>query len=205
MRWNPGRASCALLAAAAIFGVSCSKEKASSEQVSAKAEPAKIGVTRRDVAKYVIQARGESAATGCTTPFFTDVPCTDPGWGWIEKMRTDELTRGCDPPKPLFCPDTLITRAQAAMFVARSVNGGEARVPATYGPDAATQRSYSCDPAKPSLHFKDVTTSDIFCRHAHFVWARGAIPEAENFRATDNVTKEEMEEMVLKGFEVRKQ
>ncbi|HKF43358.1 MAG TPA: hypothetical protein VKG01_09670, partial [Thermoanaerobaculia bacterium] len=201
MRWNPGRASCAFLVAAAVLGVSCSKEKGSSDQAAAKSS----GVTRRDVAKYVIQARGESPASGCTTPFFTDVPCSDPGWGWIEKMRTDELTKGCDPPKPLFCPDASITRAQAAMFVSRSANGGEASVPVSYGPDAVTRRSYSCDAAKPSLHFKDVTTSDIFCQHAHFVWAKGAIPEADVFRPKDSVTKAEMDEMVLKGFEVRKQ
>jgi len=199
MRWSRGRVSVPVLAVVAVLGGSCSKEKAASE----KPEPK--GVSRRDVAKYIIQARGESAATGCTTPFFTDVPCSDPGWGWIEKMRTDELTKGCDPPKPLFCPDASITRAQAAMFVARSANLGEANVPLTYGPDSATGRSYSCEAARPSLHFKDVTTSDIFCQHAHFVWAKGAIPEAETFRPKESVTKEEMEEMVRKGFEVRKQ
>jgi hypothetical protein len=200
MRWRRARVSGAVVIVVAALGVSCSKEKASQA-----AAPAKSGVSRRDVAKYVIQARGESPATGCTTPFFTDVPCTDPGWGWIEKMRADELTHGCDPPKPLYCPDTPITRAQAAMFVSRSANGGEAAVPVTYGPDPVTQRSYSCDAAKASLHFKDVTTTDIFCQHAHFVWAKGAIPEADTFRPTENVTKEEMEEMVRKGFEVRKQ
>ena len=201
MRWRRARASGAVLVVVAALGVSCSKEKASSDQAAA---PPKSGVSRRDVAKYVIQARGESPATGCATPFFTDVPCSDPGWGWIEKMRTDELTKGCDPPKPLFCPDTFVTRAQAAMFVSRSANGGEASVPVTYGPDSVTGRSYSCDAAKPSLHFKDVAPSDIFCQHAHFVWAKGAIPEADNFRPKDNVTKEEMEDMVRKGFEVRK-
>jgi hypothetical protein len=116
----------------------------------------------------------------------------------------DELTRGCDPPRPLYCPDRPVTRAQAAMFVSRSATGGEASVPVSYGPDAVTGRSYDCDPNKPNLHFKDIKTSDIFCQHTHYLWARGAIPEGENYRPVDSVTKAETEEMVRKGFEVRK-
>src|SRR5262245_277839 len=118
MRWTRARVLGAVVVATAVLGVACSKEKA-----GAAAE--KSTVSRRDMAKYLIEARGESPATGCTTPFFTDVPCSDAGWGWIEKLRLDELTKGCDPPKPLYCPDRSVTRAQAAMFVSRSATGGE--------------------------------------------------------------------------------
>jgi len=161
-------------------------------------------VTRREAARALVKARGESAATGCQTPYFADVPCSDRDWGWIEKLRTDGLTAGCGKPLPSFCPDEYLYRAQAAMFVSRAATGGESSVPVTYGPDPATGRSYSCDPAGPNLRFRDIKSQDIFCQHVHYLWAKGAIAEAETYLPAADLTETEFGEMVRKGFEVRK-
>ena len=42
-------------------------------------------------------------------------------------------------------------------------------------PNAVTGSSDSCNPASPNLHFSDVGTSDPFCKHVHFLWAKGII------------------------------
>ena len=159
------------------------------------------GVTRRDAARFLIEARGEAPATGCTTPFFSDVPCSDAGWGWIEKLRTDKLTHGCNRAMALFCPDTDISRAQLAMMVARSVAGREDAVPLSYGPDPATGRSYSCEPAKPSLHFKDVSPAEIFCQHVHYLWAKGRMADSpDTFAPTRSTTRRELTKFLAAGF-----
>lgn len=162
---------------------------------------ASAAVTRREAAASVIQARGESPATGCTAPFFTDVPCSDPGWGSIEKLRMDKLTHGCDPARGLFCPDDLLTRAQLAMVVARSVAGSEDAVPLSYGPDPATRRSYSCEAGKLNLHFKDVTTADIFCQHVHYLWAKGRMADSpDTYEPAKSMTRGEMAKFLAAGF-----
>ena len=48
-------------------------------------------------------------------------------------------------------------------------------MPETYGPDPNTGNSYSCNPSSPDLYFTDVTTSDSFCKHVHYLWARNVI------------------------------
>jgi hypothetical protein len=53
--------------------------------------------------------------------------------------------------------------------------GSDAAVPQTYGPDPVTGRSYSCNPAAPSLHFTDITTDDLYCRHTHYLWATDVV------------------------------
>jgi hypothetical protein len=175
-------------------GTGCSREES---------KPVRT-VTRRDAARFIIEARGESLATGCATPFFADVPCSDAGWGWIERLRTDGLTRGCDRPVPSFCPDEVVLRAQGAMFMARAAAGGEGSVPLTYGPDPATGRKYSCDPGKPDLHFKDVHAAEIYCQHVHYLWARGALASAgELYRPADKLTWDELNGFLVKDFKLK--
>ena len=168
-------------------------------KIPAKKEEAGGAVSRRDAAKALIQARGESPATGCKDPYFKDVPCADAGWGWIEKLRLDRLTSGCDPSGPLFCPDNAMIRAQVAMMVTRSLAGNDDAVPMSYGPDPATKRSYSCDAGKPNLHFKDVTAADIFCKHVHYLWAKNLLA-GDAFAAAGTMTSGEMTEFLAKSF-----
>ena len=48
-------------------------------------------------------------------------------------------------------------------------------MPLTYGPDPNTGLQYSCDASSPNIHFVDVPVSNSFCKHAHFLWAKGVI------------------------------
>ena len=107
---------------------------------------------------------------------FTDVAPTDPFCRHVHYIFGTGVTTGCvtTPPRQ-YCPGDFVTRGQMALFVARGVAGSDAAVPLTYGPDPGTGRSYSCSPSTPDLHFTDVSTSDIFCRHVHYLWARNVI------------------------------
>ncbi|HKA38014.1 MAG TPA: S8 family serine peptidase [Thermoanaerobaculia bacterium] len=107
------------------------------------------------------------------TSLFTDVPPDNPFCRHVHYIYAANVTTGCEPGK--FCPNDSVTRAQMSLFVSRAMAGSDAAVPLAYGPDPVTGRSYSCDPASPNLHFTDVTTSDIFCRGTHFLWAKNVI------------------------------
>jgi len=110
---------------------------------------------------------------GGGTSLFTDVRPDNPFCRYVHYIYATNVTTGCQP--GMFCPGDVVTRAQMSLFVSRAMTGSDAAVPLSYGPDPVTGLSYSCDPATPNLHFTDVTTSDIFCRGAHFLWAKGVI------------------------------
>jgi hypothetical protein len=92
-------------------------------------------------------------------------------------------------------------------FVARAVvaPGGGAAVPLTYGPDPVTNLSYSCDQASPNTHFNDVPASNSFCKHAHFLWAKGIISGcgATTYCPNDPVTRDAMARFLTNGFNAR--
>ena len=51
----------------------------------------------------------------CTTPTFTDVPCSSPFSPWIEELVRRNITGGCG--QGLYCPQAPITRGQMAVFL----------------------------------------------------------------------------------------
>jgi hypothetical protein len=58
------------------------------------------------------------------TPYFTDVPPTDFGFQWIQKMADLGITSGCGP--SLFCPNDATSRAEIAVFIIRARYGATA-------------------------------------------------------------------------------
>jgi hypothetical protein len=48
-------------------------------------------------------------------------------------------------------------------------------VPLTYGPDPKTGFSYSFDCGTRNTHFTDVTVSQRFGKHIHYLWATGVL------------------------------
>jgi hypothetical protein len=88
--------------------------------------------------------------------------------------------------------------------VARAVVAPElgTAVPLTYGPDPVTSLSYSCDPANPKTHFDDVPASSPFCKHAHFLWAKGVITDCgtASYCPNDPVTRDAMAQFLTNGF-----
>ncbi|HKF44810.1 MAG TPA: S-layer homology domain-containing protein, partial [Thermoanaerobaculia bacterium] len=107
---------------------------------------------------------------------FTDIAPDSPFCRHVHYIFGTGVTTGCvsTPPRQ-YCPSDNVTRGQMALFIGRAVAGSDAAVPVTYGPDPVTGRSYSCNPASPNLFFTDITTSDVFCRHTHYLWAKNVI------------------------------
>ena len=83
-----------------------------------------------------------------------------------------------------------------AAFIAKALvapQGGAGR-PAAYGPDPVTGLSYSCDAGSPTIHFTDVPATDVFCKHVHYLWAKGIITGcgATTYCPDDAVTRDAM-------------
>jgi hypothetical protein len=105
---------------------------------------------------------------------FTDVAPTDPFCKHAHWIAAWEVTLGCS--ATAFCPGAAIDRRGMAGLVARALIAPDwMPVPSTYGPDPGTGRSYSCDAASPNVHFTDVPATDPFCKHVHYLWARGVV------------------------------
>jgi hypothetical protein len=137
------------------------------------------------------------------TSLFSDIQPDNPFCRHVHYIYKTGVTTGCEPGK--YCPTPDVTRAQMSLFVARAMAGSDAAVPVSYGPDPATGRSYSCDPGSPNLHFTDVTTSDIFCRHAHYLWAKGVIPGFPDgsYGPSLDVSRGAMAKFLANGFNLQ--
>lgn len=133
---------------------------------------------------------------------FTDVSPTDPACKHIHYLAAQNVTLGCG--AALFCPAPNLTRAEMAIFVARAMvaPGGGAAVPESYGPDPVTGLSYSCSSGVPQLHFTDVSTSDSFCKHVHYLWARSVVSgcSATEYCPTQGVTRDAMAKFLGNAF-----
>jgi hypothetical protein len=139
------------------------------------------------------------------TSLFTDVLPTDIFCRSVHYIAAQNVTLGCAPAQ--YCPAPDVTRIEMSAFVARAVvapGGGDA-VPLAYGPDPVTGFSYSCSPASPDTFFTDVPASSPFCKHAHFLWARGIISGcgATTYCPNDLVTRDAMARFLTNGFAVQ--
>jgi hypothetical protein len=74
-------------------------------------------VTREQVAVFLIATLEGTAFTppACTTPSFTDVPCSSPFAPWIKELVDRGITGGCQPGQ--YCPKSVITRGQMSVFL----------------------------------------------------------------------------------------
>jgi hypothetical protein len=103
--------------------------------------------TRGEMGVFLIAAieRGNSFAY-TTTPYFTDVPPSNPYFKFIQKLRDLGITGGCT--ATTYCPDDAVTRGDMAVFIIASRYGS---TPFTY-------------PSTP--YFTDVPPSNLFF---HFI------------------------------------
>ena len=79
-------------------------------------------VTRAQVATFIIRCVLGDNFTFPTTPYFTDVPSTSPYFPYIQKMRELGITRGCG--ASTFCPDSSVSRGDAAVLIVRGKMAG---------------------------------------------------------------------------------
>jgi hypothetical protein len=84
-------------------------------------------ITRSQFAVFIIRSmegnpcpNNTTCASGFTytaTPYFTDVPASDPNFPYVQKLRDLGITSGCSPTN--FCPADKVTRWMAAVLIVR--------------------------------------------------------------------------------------
>ena len=83
-----------------------------------------------------------------TTPYFTDVPSTDPYFSYIQRLKYLGITATSG----AYSPDELVTRDQMAAFLVRAT-----QVKAGQGPE-----TYTCNGGAPGASVNCATTSPYF-------------------------------------------
>jgi hypothetical protein len=75
---------------------------------------------RRDEAAVIVLRALDAPPVppACTAPVFADVPADSPFCRWVEELVRRGVASGCGPGR--FCPGGILSRAQAAVFVART-------------------------------------------------------------------------------------
>ena len=73
-----------------------------------------VVVTRAEMAIFILATKGVTPPA-CTTPRFTDVPCSHWAARWINELANRCITGGCG--NGNFCPNANITRQEMAVFL----------------------------------------------------------------------------------------
>jgi len=132
---------------------------------------------------------------------FADVSPTDSFCKHVHYLAAQNVTLGCDATH--YCPGQNITRDAMASFIAKAVvaPAGGSAVPISYT-DPTTARSYSCVSGSPNLHFTDVPVSNAFCKHIHYLWARGIVDgcSATKYCPGSPVARDAMAKFIANGF-----
>ncbi len=133
---------------------------------------------------------------------FSDVSPTDIFCKGVHYIDGQNVTSGCA--TGLYCPSQNVTRAEMGIFIAKAMvaPAGGPGVPLTYGPDPVTGFSYSCDASSPNLHFLDVTVADTYCKHVHYLWARGVVAgcSATEYCPSLDIGRDEMAKFLSNAF-----
>jgi hypothetical protein len=153
-----------------------------------------------------VPAAGQAGASvyNCSAgghSLFGDVPPTAPFCKHVHYLAAQNVTLGCNATQ--YCPGQSITRDAMASFIAKAIvaPGGGVAVPATYT-DPTTARSYSCVSGSANLHFSDVTVANPFCKHIHFLWAKGIVDgcTATAYCPASPVARDAMAKFIANGF-----
>jgi hypothetical protein len=79
-------------------------------------------VTREEMAAFIVRAVTGTVTPAIynSTPYFQDVPNTNPFFPHIQKLMDLGITTGCSQSPALFCPTNTIPRWEMAMFLVRA-------------------------------------------------------------------------------------
>jgi trypsin/S-layer family protein len=110
--------------------------------------------SRWAAAIFVVRSLFGENFSSSTAPYFTDVPPSDPGFRYVQKLRDLGITTGCT--ASAFCPSDAITRGQLAVFLVRARFG----------------EAFS---ASPSPYFTDVPPSHPFFRYVQKAFELGVL------------------------------
>jgi hypothetical protein len=88
--------------------------------LSAAAPPAPLEGYAATVAAIGDLPLPDAGLEGLFEPFFWDVPVSHPYYAELQSLRAAGKTSGCSASPPRFCPDTSLTRADAAVLLDRA-------------------------------------------------------------------------------------
>ncbi len=91
-------------------------------------------VTRAQMAVFLLKGEhgGSYQPPACSGTIFADVPCPGgPNVNWINQLSAEGITGGCGGGN--YCPASLLTRAQMAVFLLKGKHGGSYQPPACSG------------------------------------------------------------------------
>ena len=127
---------------------------------------------------------------------FTDVLPTQPFYARIETLLHNGVTGGCTP--TTYCPSQAVTRDQMAIFLAKVVAEGAAKIPLT---GTINGSAYNCFSGGASL-FIDVQPTDPFCKHVHYLayWGITKGCTATAFCPTSPVDRASMAAFLVRGL-----
>jgi uncharacterized repeat protein (TIGR01451 family) len=79
-------------------------------------------VRREQMAAFILRGLGEFNPPAPSMQRFDDVPTSNVFYNFIDRLAALQITSGCQASPPLYCPTTLVTRAQMAAFLVRAFN-----------------------------------------------------------------------------------
>ncbi len=142
-------------------------------------------ITRSQMATFIIRALYGNSFPYVTTPYFTDVPSTDPSFPYVQKMKELGITVGCT--ATTFCPNDTLTRWQGATFIIRAkmikLFGNNFTYPAT-------------------AYFADVPSTDVSFPYVQKMKELGITVgcQADKFCPGDPLTREAVAVFVVRAF-----
>jgi len=115
--------------------------------------------TRAQMAVLLLRAKyGSGYTPPAAAGFFTDVPTNYWAVNWIERLYTDGITNGCATNPLRYCPDSNVTRAQAAVFLLRTKYGSSYTPPPATGIFADVPTNYWAANWIEQLYIEGITT-----------------------------------------------
>ena len=77
-------------------------------------------VTRAQMAAFILKTEhGAGYVPPACTGLFADVPCPSLFADWVERMRAEGITSGCQASPPDYCPESAVSRGQMAVFLTK--------------------------------------------------------------------------------------
>ncbi len=91
-------------------------------------------MTRDEMAVFLLRAKEGAGYVppACTSPMFSDVPCSSSYAPWINELVRRGVTAGCGGGR--YCPTTAVTRSQMAVFLLATFQGTGYSPPACTSP-----------------------------------------------------------------------
>jgi hypothetical protein len=147
-------------------------------------------VTRAETAAFLVRAtRGTSFEPAPATGVFSDVGLTFWAAPYIEQLYADDLTSGCGTNPLRYCPSSLLTRAEMAVFLLRARHGqAYAPPPATGAVFADVPATHWAAPWIERLHAEGITS--------------GCATNPFRYCPDDTVTRAQMAAFLVRAFEL---